>query len=177
MGRADQQHQELVGLIPTTPGTRVVEIGFGPGQILASLRAKEPTVSLAGVDPSELMVAAALRRNPGADLRVGAAAAMPFEDATADIVVSVNNMPMWPDVDAALVEIRRVIRPGGLLLIAWHGGTDPRGHQRQLTFPPERLTALDATIRRHFSGVQRRPLRHSELWEAHQPGSAGIEQQ
>ena len=53
-----------------------------------------------------------------------------FVDACADLVVSVNNVPMWPDIDAGLAEVRRILAAGGQVLIAWHGGHDPRGHPR-----------------------------------------------
>jgi len=166
MGRPDRQHRELARLLPLQPDLRVVEVGFGPGQLLAELAEREPTLRLAGVDPSELMVGAARRRNPNADLRVGAAALMPFADASADLVLSVNNAPMWPDPAAALAEIRRVLGPNGTLFVGWHGGTDPRGHQKQLLLDRDQFAALDLAFRRAFPIVMHTSLAHSELWKA-----------
>jgi SAM-dependent methyltransferase len=166
MGRPDRQHHELARLVPLQAGVRVIEVGFGPGQLLAALAEREPTLRLAGVDPSELMVGAARRRNPHADLRVGAAAVMPFADAAADLVLAVNNAPMWPDPAAALAEIRRVLAPSGTLFVAWHGGSDPRGHQKRLVLDRDRFGSLDTAFRRAFPIVRHRSIAHSELWEA-----------
>jgi SAM-dependent methyltransferase len=165
MGLPDKQHRELAAVIPVDDGVRMIEIGFGPGQLIQMLRRREPGLSVAGVDPSELMVERARRRNPTADLQLGAAAAMPFPDGHADIVVAVNNIPMWPDLDAALAEVHRVLRPGGIALFAWHGGHDPRGHQRRLVLSSDRMAEIDQAIRRYFPEVHLRTLQHSDLWE------------
>lgn len=133
------------------------------------LRRRSPAVQLCGVDPSDVMVTQAARRNPGADLRLGAAAAIPFPKGHADIVLSVNNMPMWPDLAAGLHEVGRVLAPNGTALFAWHGGEDPRGHQRRLVLPPQRLEELDSAIRERFEHARLRRLRRSDLWEASGP--------
>jgi SAM-dependent methyltransferase len=165
MSLPDAQHRELASKISVESNNRVVEVGFGPGQLLEMLRDRVSTLVFAGVDPSEIMVRRARRRNPRADLQVGAAAAMPFPDGQADLVISVNNVPMWPDPDAGLIEIRRVLRPGGRLVIAWHGGHDPRGHQRRLVLQPGRESEIDAAIRRQFPAARFTKLQHSDVWE------------
>ena len=165
MGRPDAQHRELAAIVPLDGKTRLVEIGFGPGQLLEMLHDRAPQLAMAGVDPSELMVRRARRRNAHADLQLAAAAAMPFPDGHADLIVSVNNIPMWPDLDAGLVEVRRVIRPGGAVLFAWHGGHDPRGHQRRLVLQPEREAVIATAIGRRFGQMRVRSLQHSILWE------------
>jgi len=166
MSLPDAQHRELLDVVPTDRGERLLEIGFGPGQLLKMIRGREPHMVLGGVDPSELMVSRARRRNPGADLRLGAAAAIPFPDDHADVVVAVNNVPMWPDLDAALSEIDRILRPGGTAVVAWHGGDDPRGHQRKLVLSAERKATIDSAIRRCFAEVTTIPLHHSDVWIA-----------
>jgi SAM-dependent methyltransferase len=166
MGRPDAQHRELVGEIPFSGRTQLIEIGFGPGQMLETFHLRAPQLAIAGVDPSELMVRRAQRRSPQADLRLGAAAAMPFPDGHADVVISVNNLPMWPDLAAALREIHRVLRPGGAVVLAWHGGRDPRGHQRRLVLERGRRAEIDAAIRGQFPDARARTLRHSDVWEA-----------
>lgn len=172
MGFPDRQHREFVATVALADGDDVhdvhdvLEVGFGPGQVLAMLRRRIPTISLSGVDPSELMVAQAQRRARHAALRLGAAGAIGFPDASFDLVVSVNNVRMWPSVDAAAAEIKRVLRPGGRLAVAWHGGLDPKGHQRQLVLPPDRLSEIDAALGAYFADAHRRQLQYSELWEA-----------
>jgi SAM-dependent methyltransferase len=169
MGLPDRQHRELIDLVPMARDASILEIGFGPGQVLAALHRREPSLRLGGVDPSQVMVAMARRRNPAAHLRVGAAAEVPFPDGWADVVVIVNNLPLWPDLDAGLDEVRRVASPSGQVLAAWHGGWRPRGHQRALVLDPTRLAEIDAAFARHFPGGTRRALQHSDLWAAGGP--------
>lgn len=116
---------------------RVLEIGIGTG---ANLPHYGADVQLVGVDPSAAMLAqtrtklardAAGRQEAGeqgAD-RPGAtvaallradAGALPFPDATFDAVVSTYVMCCVPDLDRALREALRVLRPGGDLLLADH---------------------------------------------------------
>ena len=165
MGMPDAQHRELAREIPVLGKVQLIEVGFGPGQLLGMLHDRAPQLAVAGVDPSELMVDRAQRRNRQADLYLGAVAAMPFPDDHADLVVAVNNLPMWPDLDAGLREIARVLRPAGSVLIAWHGGHDPRGHQRRLVLAPDRKASIDAAIRRRFPEFRTRVLQHSDVWE------------
>ena len=165
---ADRQHDELLDLVTLSAGERLLEVGFGPGQMLVALRSRHPTAQFAGADPSEVMLAAARRRNPDADLRLGAAAAMPFPNGSADVVLSVNNVAMWPDVDDAIDELHRVLQPGGRAIVAWHGGSEPTGHQRRLVMPEDRLLSIDRAFGRRFD-VVRHAVRRSEVWEARRP--------
>src|SRR3954447_9545450 len=73
MGFSDPQHRELAARVPIGTARVLVEIGFGPGQLLAALHRQAPSVHLAGVDPSELMLRKAQRRSPAGDLHLGAA--------------------------------------------------------------------------------------------------------
>ena len=64
MSLPDRQHNELTTTIPVEQATSLVEIGFGPGATMRTLHRRNPGLRLAGVDPSDLMLAAATRRNP-----------------------------------------------------------------------------------------------------------------
>ena len=59
-----------------------------------------------------------------------------------------------------------MLAPTGSLFVAWHGGTDPRGHQKQLVLDRDRFAALDLAFRRAFPLVMHSSLAHSELWKA-----------
>jgi len=78
---------------------------------------------VAGVDYSRAMVAAASRRNRRAirdgrvELQYGEAAQLPFADAAFDKAYGIHTIYFWPDAPAGLKELRRVMRPGGLLVI------------------------------------------------------------
>jgi len=101
---------------------QVLEIGFGPGVDVARAAARSGFV--AGADMSEVMLRQAVRRNAAAiregrvDLRRAAMPSLPFDDASFDKVFSINSFQFWPEKIAALVDIQRVARPGGLVAIA-----------------------------------------------------------
>jgi ubiquinone/menaquinone biosynthesis C-methylase UbiE len=77
-----------------------------------------------GVDPSETMLGMARARNrTGAvagriQFHLGAAAALPFDDATLDVALSVNSLHLWPDPVAGLGEVLRTLRTGGRIGVA-----------------------------------------------------------
>jgi ubiquinone/menaquinone biosynthesis C-methylase UbiE len=50
-------------------------------------------------------------------LQVGSATALPFEDASFDTALSANSLPFWPDQEAGLKEMWRVLKPGGVVAI------------------------------------------------------------
>jgi ubiquinone/menaquinone biosynthesis C-methylase UbiE len=175
MGHEDRQHRELAGLLAPSPGTDVCEIGFGPGQLLASLAVGDPTIRLCGVDPSAVMLGQARQRlartGVSADLRLGVAGAVPFDDESVDHVVAVNSAAIWPDLPAALADARRVLRPGGTLLLAWHSATSPRRLQRSLARPDTWWTTLIDTVRTEFGQARRHDLRYSTVCTATAPPS------
>jgi ubiquinone/menaquinone biosynthesis C-methylase UbiE len=114
----------------------VVEVGFGPGVAIAEVAGRADHV--AGVDASGAMLSLARRRNAAAiargrvDLRLGDAAALPFADAAFDRAFAINSTPFWGDAGAGLRELARVLRPGGLVAIAWQPlrATDADGLRR-----------------------------------------------
>jgi ubiquinone/menaquinone biosynthesis C-methylase UbiE len=105
-------------------GHRVLEIGFGNGRMLPALLALADDVTYVGLDRSETMVAEAASFNAGsiasarASFRLGAAEAIPYDDASFDRVFAVNVVYFWREPVRALAEMRRVLRPGGLSIIA-----------------------------------------------------------
>jgi SAM-dependent methyltransferase len=100
----------------------------------------------------------ARRRNPGADLRLGTAEQTGFPDAGFDRVVSVNTVAIWPDLKAGLRELHRVTRPGGRVLIAWHGGRRPSRIVRRLALPADKLSRIEQELRGLFPGTARHEL-------------------
>lgn len=111
-----------VSLLELQPADRVLEIGFGPGVDVRRVQRLVPDGLVAGVDPSQEMLRQARRRNADGrarvDLRMGTAAALPFVDGNFDKVFSGNSVQFWPELEAGLVEVRRVLRPGGRVVIS-----------------------------------------------------------
>ena len=107
----------------------VLEVGFGPGLAIQHVARIAVEGFVAGVDASEVMIQQARNRNAAAiqagrvDLSHSSAAALPYRDNTFDKAFAVNSMHHWPDTAAGLSELRRVLKPGGLVAIT----EQPRG--------------------------------------------------
>jgi ubiquinone/menaquinone biosynthesis C-methylase UbiE len=103
----------------------VLEIGFGHGRTLAMLASAASEGLVAGIDASADMLAMASRRNRRQissgkmTLRPGTAEELPFEKASFDKVLAVHSLYFWPDPRRALREIRRVLRPAGMLVLGF----------------------------------------------------------
>lgn len=132
---------------------RILEVAIGTGRTLPHYPAG---ADLTGIDLSPAMLAIARDRatnlGTAADLRVGDAHALPFEDGEFDTVVCALSLCAIPDPATAIAEMSRVLVPGGRLLLLDHVGS---------TWPPiyaaqwlvERLTIR--TAGEHYT---RRPL-------------------
>jgi ubiquinone/menaquinone biosynthesis C-methylase UbiE len=103
---------------------QVLEVAVGTG---LNLPLYPPTVTLSGVELSPAMLALARQRATehglDVDLREGDAQALPFDDATFDTTVCTLSLCTIPDPGAAIAEMRRVLRPGGLMLLLDHIGS------------------------------------------------------
>ncbi|MCI0395565.1 MAG: class I SAM-dependent methyltransferase [Chloroflexi bacterium] len=101
-----------------TPGTRLFDAGCGAGllALLASFRGARVTA----LDASAALLAIARERLPAADVREGDLEALPFADASFDVVTAVNSVFYAADMAAAMRELIRVVQPGGRVVVtAW----------------------------------------------------------
>jgi hypothetical protein len=73
---------------------------------------------------------------------------------------------IWPDLDAGIEELHRVVRPGGTLALAWHGGTAPNRIARSLRLPPEKLDRIEQVLDEHFIKVYRQQLASLDVFTA-----------
>ena len=120
--------EKVLELLDVQPGESVLEVGFGPG---VGIRLAEQRVgssgSVAGVDPSEIMLEMATRRNSEAiergtvELALGSVERLPFGAERFDKAFAMNSMQIWPDAEAGLKEIRRVLKDGGRLVLSFDG--------------------------------------------------------
>ena len=117
------------------PGERVLDVGVGPGFLAAEMAAEVGAGGMvAGIDVSQSMLALAKEWEAMIDLRAGSAGAIPYPDAGFDVAVSTQVLEYVADIPAALAELRRVVRPGGRILIldtdwdsiVWRSGDDAR---------------------------------------------------
>lgn len=109
--------------VPDTPFA-LLELGMGNGGLVPDWLARYPGLSYTGVDFSPLMVEQALAINAEAvtagwaRFLLGEAHALPVESAAFDAVFTANTIYFWPDPQAVLREFCRVLKPGGVLLMA-----------------------------------------------------------
>ena len=115
--------ERLCAAAAVGPGQSVLDVGCGPGALTAVLAGLVGTGRVSAVDPSEPFVEACRARVPGADVRVGAAEALPFADASFDAVLSQLVINFMTDPEAGVGEMRRVARPGATVASAvWDYG-------------------------------------------------------
>ncbi len=118
----------FVDVSGVTSGQRVVDVGCGTGALTAELVRRSGPGAVAAVDPSELFVAAAQERHPGADVRRASAEQLPFDDAAFDAALAQLVVHFMADPVAGLREMGRVTRPRGVVAACvWdhHSGTGP----------------------------------------------------
>ncbi len=108
------------------PEERVLDVGCGTGTFAERLVHTNPHIAITGVDVSIGMLAEARRktaRAPNARFVQASAEALPFPDASFDVVVSASALHYVPDPAQGVREMARVLRPGGrLALLDWDRG-------------------------------------------------------
>ena len=158
------QRRDTLRILAPARAEHILDIGSGPGMLTCELaEAVGPDGAIDGVDPSESMLAIARRREPApgsAPVRYARAdaCALPFEPATFDAAVCTQVYEYVDDIAAALSEARRVLRPGGRLLIldtdwdsiVWHS-SDPDRMRRVLAAWEEHLVHPD--LPRRLTGL------------------------
>ena len=123
MAQGTDDDRWLVDLLEIQPADHVLEVGSGPGVALELMAARATHGLVAGVDPSDVMVRQARRRNWAAvqDGRVvlhqGTVAALPYADAFFTKALALHSIYFWPSIEEGVRELHRVLRPGGRLAI------------------------------------------------------------
>lgn len=160
-------HEPLLDALSLSPSADVLEVGAGQGRLLHFLGRRGHSGRLVGLDPQ-----------PGAGVQSGSAEDLPFPTASFDVVLMVRMLSHCADPLQALTEARRVLRPGGTIVIAVQGkehlsalmqGTPARGAEddvqdiltlagwtftrREVTLPV-RLTPADARALLSSYGLQ-----------------------
>jgi SAM-dependent methyltransferase len=137
---------------------RVLEVGPGPGELAERVQ-REVGAEVVAVDISPRMVE--LAKGRGVDARVGDVQELPFEDGEFDCAVAAWMLYHVSDIDRAVSELARVLRPGGRLVAV----TNHPDHLQEL----RELVGLPAVVewvfngangaellRRHFDNVETR---------------------
>jgi demethylmenaquinone methyltransferase / 2-methoxy-6-polyprenyl-1,4-benzoquinol methylase len=108
---------------PSGAVDRILDLGCGTGELTRLTARHFPGARVVGMDFTAAMISVARRRTPepaeGRRIEFGRGTAMrlPFADGTFDLATNAFLARNLIDLDAALAEMRRVLRPGGVLLI------------------------------------------------------------
>lgn len=154
-----RRRAEILKLLAPQKGESVLDIGCGPGFVSAQISSEVGREGhVTGIDASKSMLGLAEKRlaeQPNAELRQADATSLPFEDASFDAAVSTQVYEYVADIDGALRELARVVKPGGRALvldtdwpsICWHS-SDPERMKRILEAWDEHLAhpALPRTL-------------------------------
>jgi len=111
----------MADLAQLTPADSVVDIGCGPGT--AARVAARQCEHVTGVDPTPAMLRlgrwlTAIQRVPNVAFVEGAAESLPLPDDSATVAWALSSVHHWTDRAAGVAEARRVLRPGGRILLA-----------------------------------------------------------
>jgi SAM-dependent methyltransferase len=154
---------QLADLAGVERGMRVLDVGCGPGALVAELVGRVGGERVAAVDPSESFVQATRGRYPGVDVRLAAAERLPFPDASYDAALAQLVVHFMADPVGGLSEMSRVTRAGGAVAACvWDHASD----QGPLGVFWRTVRELDPAARdeSEFPGVREGHLR--ELLEA-----------
>ncbi len=133
--RNPRSARTVVDLADLALGERVLDVGCGAGGGVELAAQQVGPDNVAAIDPSETFVRMVRKRVPGADVRVGGAETVPFEDSAFSVIFSVASMHHWDDRARGLATLTRKLAPGGRLLIA----------ERALSAPGHGITPDQAT--------------------------------
>ena len=131
-GNNRQSNAAVIASLGIEPGCQVLEIGFGNGRAAPAVIDQANDVRYVGIDISPTMLEEAKRFNAAlvaagrASFHLTSAEHLPFADGSFDRVFAIGVIHFWDDPIAPLMEIRRVMRPGGLAIM---GTPDPRSRQ------------------------------------------------
>ena len=106
------QMADLAGVVA---GQRVIDVGCGPGALTAEVVDRVGAVNVAAVDPSAPFVEAARLRQPGVDVRLASAEALPFPSDSFDVAIAQLVVHFMADPVAGIREMARVTKRGGVV--------------------------------------------------------------
>ena len=158
-----------VELADLAPDDVVVDVGCGSGEAVREAALRVPRGRVIGIDPAPAMLRFA--RELSADhegqarieFREAPAEKLPVADGVATVVLAINSLHHWQDPGAGLAEVRRILRPGGRLLLGEEEvGKGKFGHGEGEMAKPSHVLGLlegagfvDVTLRKHADSKAR----------------------
>jgi SAM-dependent methyltransferase len=133
----------LADFASISAGQQVLDVGCGPGALVAELIRRLQTNFVSAVDPSESFVSAARQRHPGVMVLRASAEELPFPDETFDAALAQLVVHFMADPVAGIGEMARVTRPDGVVAACvW----DHAGGQGPLSLFWEAARELDRDV-------------------------------
>lgn len=120
-----EMNEKTIQLLGIDEQDYVLEIGFGNGKYMAEIAEKVKGTHVFGLDFSEAMVLAASKLNKAfieqgrVRIEQGDIGEIPYDDMIFDKIFTANTIYFWPDPNLALRELKRVLKPGGRLVITF----------------------------------------------------------
>lgn len=124
LGGANRVYRAVAVAAAPPAGGRVLDVGCGTGSLALAVRRRHPDVEVVGLDPDGQILERARRKAARAGLAVdldqGYAQQLPYPDGSFDRVLSTLMLHhLSPDAqEAMLAEVRRVLKPGGSVVVA-----------------------------------------------------------
>jgi len=134
-----------VAFVGVKNGDRVLDVGTGTGSLAFAVEAATTSGEVVGIDPSEGFISFAKKnaKTGRTSFEVGDAQALKFKDASFDQTMALLVMNFVPDHDKAIVEMRRVTRPQGVVsACVW----DYNAGMEMLRFFWDEVVALDPAM-------------------------------
>lgn len=110
----------LAARLASVPNAHVIDVGCGAGHASFVAAQQVATVTAYDLSPDMLAVVAQSAQQRGLNnitTQCGSAESLPFADASADVVISRYSAHHWHDVGLALREMKRVLKPGGTVIM------------------------------------------------------------
>jgi SAM-dependent methyltransferase len=151
----NQRHSEVtdwgLGHVQIGEQRAILDVGCGGGRTLAKLAERAPRAKVVGVDHAAGSIAESRAHNAAliaagrVEVERTSVDHLPGPDAQFDLATAVETHYYWPDLVGGLREIRRVLRPGGkLVLIAETYRDGPLGWLTKIAMAPMRAAVLTA---------------------------------
>ena len=128
------------------PGV-ILDIGCGTGLLLGRIGSALPSAALVGLDRSAGMAERAKHQRPDLWIERGSAETLPHPDCSFDAVTTTLSFHHWSDKAAAIREVFRVLRPGGLFALTDVSSDDVASRMSPLLFLGRRMTHDMPTVR------------------------------
>ena len=160
---------QFLRLLPP-PGRVTVDIGCGEGRLARDL--KQLGHRIVAIDSSPSFVAAARESDPAMDVRLADAAALPLEDASADLTVAFMSLQDVDEMPRAIREAARVLQPGGRLCLAIVHPLNSAGQFEQSTPDARFIIKADYLRAFHYADAVERDGLMMTFHSEHRPVEA-----